>query len=1034
MIKEKAMKKLLSIFLGVLLVCMHLPAFGYDGAIVLEGGFTSRLLARSAPVSYEAEIINRSGGERAAVLIFGKYAGERLQAVEIHEKMLPEGETVTVSETTTAADADTDRISAIWLDGISSLSPLCRSDVLRDEYEPIFGQSRTASLQTQIGVLPENAEELAERFPIRTVLSMENDQAVVNGVGLLAYFDEGGPGEVYIKTVRRSRDAPVRFRQFRTVRVITPGGEVAAFYDFSEKDMETEELVLSVPSGEAGIWTVSYTGGAYTTDVVTFGVPESRAWGVRGETTLRFAPETPREWYVYVPEKSTGISKIKKGGYVGGITLYDDQNAVIEPNGEGYFNYEIIPERTGVVWRVKNNREPGSALTAETLTFATGIPGLLCPTKEMAEFLKGGMQIASDGLHVGGMFQKRVRDAMLLHKDDDLSVTLNFPTQIPAEVQPESYDTEALLYGLYGGLSALQDGIAKQCLDSASPYYGAFPSESNDLTESYEGLNYSGRHSMGQTASLAAVSGIPSKLNPAYGNRALITRSLLSSFCHFAAMSPDYLIRERTNSPTQFWPMSHVFFIYPSLATSYGILKDRVTPEEAELWRRGLVLIGDKLANYTASQTNQWSEIIYGHLLVYRATGEERFLRYFERAADAVAEDNLSCSGSLGQHSAGYFMESYAPSGSYQELSMHNLAAAYLNYRDLSCAKSALTQKMEDSIRRAVRYESLYWLPQPDGGVVSPTSMNLRAPTGMMSNCGYPGMFLAAIAFPEAKGLLRLLPYDAENYSYALTMPHIALNNPALAQRVLLEGFHNKDTRVYGMGGAWTPRLYEAYALQERTAEESVPPVYETEKAWDLDGLLAWKKNGWYVMTHYATPAAGGSLRSGLPAVVWREETGAVLLSMNPAEDAEADGAAYSCLTLEYADGTVIRTGLENGTLSWLTPGESYRITQAVGADAQAAITTDISGDELSFSVLLMAENAPVRAYASLPINVAGLETEFSEGTLTCRSDGGAIQIRCGSGARWNETALPTGNSVRIQTLEIPLEAGVKSTIFFTVK
>ena len=86
MIKEKAMKKLLSIFLGVLLVCMHLPAFGYDGAIVLEGGFTSRLLARSAPVSYEAEIINRSGGERAAVLIFGKYAGERLQAVEIHEK------------------------------------------------------------------------------------------------------------------------------------------------------------------------------------------------------------------------------------------------------------------------------------------------------------------------------------------------------------------------------------------------------------------------------------------------------------------------------------------------------------------------------------------------------------------------------------------------------------------------------------------------------------------------------------------------------------------------------------------------------------------------------------------------------------------------------------------------------------------------------------------------------------------------------------------------------------------------------------
>lgn len=1028
------MKKLLSIFLGMLLVCLQLQAVAYEGEISLEGGFTGRLLARSAPVSYEAEITNRSNGERTAILIFAKYAGDRLQTAEVYEKALPVGKTVNISETTSAADAETDRISAIWLDGVPALSPLCRSDVLREEYEPIFSQSRMASLHTQMGALPENADELAERFPVRPVLSMENDQAVINGAGLLAYFDEGGPGEVYIRTVRRIRDTPVRFRQFRTVRVIAPGGEVAAFYDFSEKDLETEEIVLRVPPGEAGIWTVSYIGGAYTTDMVTLGVPESRAWGVRGETTFRFTPETPREWYVYVPEKSTGLCKIKKGGYVGGITLYDDQNAVIEPNGEGYFNYEIIPERTGVVWRVKNNREPGSSLTSETITFATGIPGLLCPTKEMAEFLKGGMQIASDGLHMGGLFQKRVREAMLLHKDDDLSVTLDFPTDIPAEVQPENYDTEALLYGLYGGLSALQDGIAKQCLDSANPYYGAFPSESNDLTESYEGLNYSGRHSMSQTASLAAVSGIPSKLNPAYDNRALITRSMLSSFCHFAAMSPDYLIRERTNSPTQFWPMSHVFFIYPSLATAYGMMKDKVKPEEAELWRMGLILIGDKLANYTASETNQWSEIIYGHLLTYRVTGEERFLRYFERAAEAVTEDNLSCSGSLGQHSAGYFMESYAPSGSYQELSMHNLAAAYLNYRVLPCAKPALEQKLENSIRRAVEYESLYWLPQPSGSVVSPTSMNLRAPTVMMSNCGYPGMFLAAIAFPEANGLLRLLPYDADRYSYALTMPHIALNNPALAKRALTEGFRIKDTRVYSMGGAWTPRLYEAYALQERTTDRAVPPVCETERVWDLDGMLAWKKDGWYVMTHYATPATGGSVRSGLPAAVWREETGAALLSMNLAEGAEADGAAYSCLTLEHADGTVTRTGLENGTLSWLVPGESYRITQAVGADAQAAITTKISGEGLNLSVLLTAENAPVRAYASLPINVAGLETEFSEGTLTCRSDSGVLEIRCGSGARWSETALPTGNSVRIQTLEIPLEAGVESTVLFTVK
>ncbi len=1034
------MKKILSVIL-ILALCINvLPAYAIRGELYAEGGFASRFLSHTDDLTFKATLSNTSSTTKNAILFFAKYSDGNLQDVDIiHKENLKPGKTEII-ETTSVFNNETDKVSAFLFDGFSKLVPLFRSDAILEEYESLFSTVLNKNLNTKVETSIPNADELSIRFPINIEFSYEADGGPVGGGGMLAEFEEGGPGEIYIKTAKQASEDIVLYKQFRTVRVIDPYGKVVCYYDFSEKDLESEEIILSVPEGPAGIWTISYTGGKGTSDLLTFGIPESSAWGVRGEMTFKFLPYTPREWFIYVPSKSTA-TKIKTRGYTAALTLYDENGTLLEEtaspseiNKTTYYNYELPIENSDVVWSLKNSRSMGHQLTSETITFATGIPGLLCPTKEMALKLKGGTTESSDGILLGGEYQKRVREAMLRHKDDDLNVQLDFPSEIPSEIKNEDLDTEALFYGIYGGLSALQCGLEKQVLDCSSPYYGAFTGDENDFSVSYEGFDYGTRHTMGHTAGLAALSAVPTKLNPAYGNKTLMTRSLLAAFCHFAALSPDMMLREYSGSKTTFGPMGHVFFIYPALATGYGLLKDKLPTEEAELWRNGLALVGDKLANYTANQSNQWSCIVYGHLLTYRVTGEERFLSYFERAIDAFIKENKDYNGSFGQHASGYYLEHYAPSGSYQDLSLHNIAASYLDYRKLKNADDQLVIGLEESIKRAITYESLFWLKQPNGEVISPTSVNLRSPIEMISNCGFPGTFLAAIAFPEANGLIDMLPYNAENYSYGTTMPHIGLNKPELARKIIEAGLIVKDTstKQEEITGSWVPRLYEAYAHTERVTEKNIPPIYEVQKVWDLDGTTAMKKNGWYVLTPYAVRTSDGSKRSGLPAAIWNEELGAILTSMNLSAS-DISQSAHSRLEIITEDGTY-KTEHENGSFSWLVYGESFKITQEVGTLGTAEIITEINDSGLNLKVLFTntSDENIENAYVVLPINVSNGDTTISNDILTYTVGDSTMQISC-SGLDWAGEKVIT-NAGYVRELKIPVTSGISSNIEFVLK
>ncbi|MBP3337736.1 MAG: hypothetical protein J6L59_04960 [Clostridia bacterium] len=1025
------MKRLISLVLITVLFILQVPFVTALDEIYVEGGFSSRLLARSENLSFNLSISNSLNSSLKAVLIFGKYAGGKLQDTDIYfYDNIPAGASA-ISEETAVFDEKTDKITAFLFDSLNSAKPIFVGDAVMDEYEPLISNYMNSSLVTAVSHDIPTGDSFTSRFPNCVEFSYNPDRATVSGGGMLAEFKEGGPKEVYIKTISKANDTNQLFKQFRSVRIIDPDGKTVCFYDFSEKDLETEEIILSVPEGKAGIWTISYIGGRPNGDRITIGVPECIAWGIRGETSFKFITNTPRQWYVYVPAKSTDVCKIKKNGYTAAIKIYDENGDLIPENTDenSYYSYEITPKATDVVWKVTNTRKLGDEIASEVLCFATGVPGLLCPTEEMARRLKGGTVFSDDGILLGGNYQKIVRNAMLSHKDDDLAVNLDFLSEIPEEIDENKLDIEAILFGVYGGLYGIAKGVEKQVLDPTSPYFGAFPSAENDLTKTYESFVYGGRHTMGQSASLAAVAAIPTKLNPGYNNRALITRSMLAAFTHFMAMSPDFLIRENVNSRGNFWPMQHVFFIYPNIAEAYLLLKDKITKEEAEIWRNGLILIGDKLCNYFASESNQWSEIIYGHLMVYQATGEERFLKYFERAAEGFTKENKQFDGSNGQHSSGYYMEKYAPSGSYQDLSMHNYVAAYLDYKNLADRNEEICKTMRESIERAVTYESLFWLKQPSGSVISPTAVNYRAPIEMMANCGYPGTFLAAIDFPAARGLIQMLPYSATNYKYATTMPHVTLNNPSFARKIVETGLKAKGEYSNGnVSGSWTPRVYRAYANVKRTETASTPPIYETDKFWDLEGTVGIKKNGWYVLSVYNARATGGSARSGLPTAIWHEDVGAVLTAMNYTLE---DATLSTHSRIEVLSGEALyKTAYENGEFSWVKEGESFKISQNVSSVGKAEILTEMKANGVKLSVALQSinENTIDNAYVILPINISQGTANLENGDLTYTVGEKTVHILA-EGCEWNSDVIST-KAGNVKELKIPVYNG-SATIEF---
>ena len=446
----------------------------------------------------------------------------------------------------------------------------------------------------------------------------------VRGVGMLAQYLSAGNRTIKVKRTTNPTliDATAINPPIALVRVIDPTGKLVSYYDFTNQEISVQEIVLNLSMVTTGIWRVSFSGGRQG-DKIEFSLPYTDVWGIRGEMALGLSETMPQDMFIYLPRTTKQFMMFGYGSAntITNISVYNSNNGLL--GSPTYFNerkrYEFITQNveTDSVWKISKG-------SSNDYLLFSGVPGLLCPSKNAAEILKGGI-IESEGFLVQGPLQAQVRQKMVELSAENTVVNLTFPDSVPFSL--ENPQKELQLFGSYGGLSSLQNGLNSQMLDVNSPYYGAFPDTADDnlsTRTSWETFLYGGRNNLSDAEALANLTSIKTQLNPAYGNRALAVRAMLAAFYHFVSMQGDDLIREGDLTINSY-PISHIFFSYPSMASGLNSLKGTLSADEFELWKNCLLAVGDKLADFPSYQSNQWAHVINGHLYTYFATGEQRF-------------------------------------------------------------------------------------------------------------------------------------------------------------------------------------------------------------------------------------------------------------------------------------------------------------------------------------------------------------------------------------------------------------------------
>lgn len=804
----------------------------------------------------------------------------------------------------------------------------------------------------------------------------------VRGLGMVAELEPDDYGQIRV-VVARETDLSSRgqepYTPIAVVRLIDPDGNLAAFAELTDQSEAVATVELTVPNAQAGIWRISFSGGRRG-DLVEFRLPATDIWGVRGEMSLGTTESTPGvsgRAYLWSPPSAELLMIGVDQGRATGAELNDLKGktlATLEADPVRYPG-RVIPRPTpkSEVLELVLPEGFGGVLTIE------GVPGLLCPTPEAALHLKGGM-LEVEGQWVNGPLQARARAlAIEIAENLDLNPSFDYPTEIPEGLTNLSY--HSLVYGKYGPLNNLTNMIREQNayldpsrVDFAWDRSGS-PPEPVDPAHPEVGFRPTpGPVGFGPMQYAGAVT-FESPLNPAWHRQELIERSALGAMANIAKLQGDDLLRDGS-LVKGVYPMAATFLLYPfSLTAPYYELEPLLEGELNEVWREGVMAVGDKHADFQSFQSNQWVHMMLGHLEVYMATGEPRFLGYFERQARAFFTGAFGAGAKFGQHPAGYYLEEFGPDGNYDKMNSFGVAAIYAHYRELPAANPELVRLIRESMELNIRFNSFFWLPQPDGNIRGPSALNARK-NHYIGGSVFPGMLMPKAEFPLAASRFAMAEAPERGIGLAGQYPFIANKEEWI--RETLEYSLKKGADGYnGTGGSWIPYIAKWYAMP-KVVEPGILPI-EEEKTWDLPGMLVWNRNGLYGMSFYdvagTTKGNLTSLTGGGPSVLWTRQSGNILSSMQPGAypsykaQTKPEEMTYGAIYGKTADGKFFHSGKERADIEQL--GEHvYVITSELKSPAgQIQWKYDYSGEGLLLGVRFQSNQPVSECFVNLPLN-----------------------------------------------------------------
>lgn len=809
--------------------------------------------------------------------------------------------------------------------------------------------------------------------------------------------------------VQRSTAIPVRepYRPVALLRLIDPAGSTRAVTEMTDQAEARQEWSASVSAADAGIWRVAVTGGRQF-DRVALDLPAAGRWGVQGEPTLTVAPGVPEQAWLWVPPGCARLQVEQFGGQPGAVRVLAedgrDLGATALRDGLGRRLTVLVAEPPGDgLIRLDLSRARGLAV------LVAGAPGLLCPTPEAARHLRGGMVASGGALHASPLVA-RLRAWISAQTPAQLAVPpLTLPAAIPADLADPW--CEAQLFGKYGLLGGVDAVLAVP----AVPAGGFRPGPVNGIGN--------------WTASgLAILAATPARLNPLHGNPAVARRAALEAFRLVVDRldGADLLTESDLFTGGAVYPVIHGFFMYGgAVGGALPWVADLLDGGTRALWRDLALAVGDRQADFQGYQSNQWLHNLHGHLAVFHATGERRFLGYFERQMRAFLAGAFGTDAKFGQHPAGFFLEEFGCDGNYGNMNLTALAAQLLDYRRLPEADPALVQAMLAACERALRFDSLLWLTDRHGDEAGPTAHCSRRPDTTVVGANPAGVYLLRDDCALAQARCQRLLGPGMALRHAQTMPYRAVDE-ADARALIAEGLARRPWATQeGFHGGYQTGFF----LHPRPAARppaAALPIEAEAGLWELPGMVAWKGGGLYLAVfHDIAGLAPGrrilGVMGGGPTALWSPATGACLLSHSPpGRKGQADGPDQVLFSGVYAttgDGRFVHSGKARTQLRWIEPGRRFAVSEPLaGGTLEWEYTLDAAGVALGVSL-----NAPLAdAWLNLPL--AGGDggagpVLAADGVLHWRAPGGGVAIAGPAGGALLTPALERG----MRCLRLPL-------------
>ncbi|MDF2924145.1 MAG: hypothetical protein K0R57_3059 [Paenibacillaceae bacterium] len=861
--------------------------------------------------------------------------------------------------------------------------------------------------------------QLAARFPlyqasVNRVLAGDN-----RGFGMLAQYEESAPQEVYFsRTTEPVSNEP--FDPAAHVKVFDPQGNMVLYHDFSGQPAGKQELILPIPAGQAGIWTFSFTGGR-NGDLLEIGLPATDIWGVRGEMALGITETTPKKAYVYLaditqqdmhpnymPKLTSGFFFLEAFGNAPSISLRNQAGNVVGTlaNSGGRNVIDAGPAPAGEVWSLDLAGWGGYILI-------DGTPGLLTPSVEAALALKGGT-VEAEGFVVAGPLQARLMEKMVEISGQNLDVELDFPEEVPDDL--ENPLLEVLAYGRYGTLQGLDYVFRHQILDPADPAFGMVLDKQKQQLGLFSG-------------GMAAAVTVPGQLNPAYGNEALLNRAVLNSLSFLVWLQGDFAYKDRNLREVAGGPNQLYFAaIGPQAVDPYLMLHDKVDPATAALWKEAVTAVLDKYADMRNYLSNQWTHNILAQLYMHEATGEERFLKNFERMIVSFIDGTHGPGSRLGQHPAGFYLEEYGPDGNYESMSSYHIMDSYRVYKNTPGFDPVILAKLKSGIERNLTFKSFYWLPQPDGSMASPTAINTRTNTPIHI-ATYPGDIMGRADFALSLRRYQMWPGPSED-------PADLAGGDIMAHRINTEEWALKvlNALLPLKSGSqervtyWPHAIYESYT-QPITVEPADLPIDSTYGTWELPGQIAWKRGELYGVVLYDVPGVTRVIPQahlgGGPTVLWGNNTGSVVSSLRNSKAGAVAGPediVHSGIFGKDSNGQFFYSGKERTTLTWIVPDRIFELRSPLSSpQGELVWRYELDDEETRITVSLNLQEQAQEAFITLPIASGLANTEphvFENNKLKYQAGSSSMILELPQGAQaqlLDEVTTPFGKARNLQ-------------------